>query len=146
MALRSFDENKQAFEKLRIAHDAFPDSPHIEHALAQQRIILACNENDETVAMAHFSEAETVLNRLNSANVSAFDRYPIITLSEGHVRVMENLGYINEAKVLAKQYHDRISKNKNLDANYRLTQTVANLAKFYLTGKWPDKAQSDMMS
>ncbi|NLY12365.1 MAG: cold-shock protein [Gammaproteobacteria bacterium] len=146
LALRSFDENKQAFEKLRIAHDAFPDSPHIEHALAQQRIILACNENDETVAMAHFSEAETVLNRLNSANVSAFDRYPIITLSEGHVRVMENLGYINEAKVLAKQYHDRISKNKNLDANYRLTQTVANLAKFYLTGKWPDKAQSDMMS
>lgn len=146
LALRSFEENQQAFEKLRIAHDAFPDSPHIEHALAQQRIILACNENDETVAMAHFSEAETVLNRLNSANVSAFDRYPIITLSEGHVKVMNNLGYVKEAKVLAKQYHDRISKNKNLESNYRLTQTVGNLAKFYLTGIWPDKAQSDIVN
>jgi hypothetical protein len=57
---------------------------------------------------------------------------------------MENLGYVKEAKILAKQYHDRISKNKNLDSNYRLTQTVANLTKFYLTGKWPDKAQLDL--
>lgn len=146
LALRSFEENQQAFEKLRIAHDAFPESPHIEHALAQQRIILACMETDETVAMAHFSEAETVLNRLNSANVSAFDRYPIITLSEGHVKVLDNLGYSKEAKIIAKQYHDRISKNKNLESNYRLSQTVSDLAKYYLTGKWPERAHSDLVS
>jgi hypothetical protein len=143
LALRSFDENKQAFEKLRIAHQAFPESPHIEHALAQQRIILASLETDETVAMAHFTEAEIVLNRLNSANVSAFDRYPIITLSEGHVKIMENLGYKKEAKILAKKYHDRISKNTNLESNYRLSQTVSDLAKYYVSGKWPEKHHSD---
>ncbi|MCP4055661.1 MAG: cold-shock protein [Mesoflavibacter sp.] len=146
LALRSFEENQQAFEKLRIAHDAFPDSPHIEHALAQQRIILACMTADETVAMAHFAEAETVLNRLNSANVSAFDRYPIITLSEGHVKVLENLGYNKEARIVAKQYHDRISKNKNLESNYRLSQTVGDLARFYVSGKWPERAQSDFVN
>jgi len=117
LALRSFEENSQALEKLRIAQQAFPESPHIEHALAQQRIILACNEMDEAVAMAHFTEAESALNRLNSANLSAFDRYPIITLSEGHVKIMDNLGHNKEARVLAKQYHDRITKNTNLTSN-----------------------------
>lgn len=146
LALRSFDENQQAFEKLRIASDAFPDSSHIGHALAQQRIILACLESDETVAMAHFSEAETVLNKLSAAHISAFDKYPIITLSEGHVQVMANLGYVKEAKILAKQYHDRISKNRKLGSNYRLSQTINDLTKFYLTGKWPERAQDSLVN
>lgn len=143
LALRSFDENRQAFEKLRIANQAFPESPHIEHALAHQRIIMACMETDETLAMAHFNEAETVLNRLHSANVSMFDRYPIITLSEGHVKLMENLGYSKEARVLAKSYHDRICKDRNLQANHRLSQTVSALAKYYISGKWPERQLTD---
>lgn len=137
LALRSFGDNHQAFEKLRIAHEAYPDSPQIEHALAQQRIILACTNNDETAALTHFAEAEIVLKRLNSANVNVFDRYPIITLSEGHVKVMANLGYIAEARVLAKQYHNQISKNTNLKSTSRLQQTVENLMKFYISGSWP---------
>ncbi|KUJ72839.1 SIR2 family protein [Thiomicrospira sp. WB1] len=140
LALRSFDENTQAYEKLRIAHQAFPESPHIEHALAQQRIILACSESDETIALAHFNEAEDVLNRLNTANLRGFsDRYPIITLSEGHVKVMEHLGYKDEAKVLARQYHDRISKQANAKSNHRLAQTISNLARYYVSGIWPEK-------
>ncbi len=137
LALRSFQENNQALEKLRIAYEAYPESPQIEHALAQQRIILACTNKDETIALAHFAEAEIVLKRLNSANVNVFDRYPIITLSEGHVKVMENLGRIAEAKVLAKQYHGQISKNKNLESTVQLQQTVEKLMKFYVSGHWP---------
>lgn len=143
LALRSFDENKQALEKLRIANQAFPESPQIEHALAHQRIIMACMETDETIALAYFNEAEIVLNRLHSAKVNIFDRYPIITLSEGHVKLMEHLGQHNQAKLLARSYHDRISKEKNVQGNHRLSQTLTALAKYYVSGKWPDRQSSD---
>lgn len=143
LALRSFGKNKEAYEKLRIAQQAYPESPHIEHALAQQRIVLACKESDETIAMALFADAEIALNRLDSANilagVDAFDRYPIITLSEGHVKVLDNLGYKKEAKVLAKQYYDRINKMTKSETNSRLMKTVTNLMKFCVSGRWPDK-------
>lgn len=138
LALRSFGKQPDAFEKLRIAYEAFPESPHIEHALAQQRIIMACSTTDEPVAMAHFVEAEAVLDRLHSSNINAFDRYPIITLAEGHVKVMINLQKIPEARVLAKQYHDRIGKIRGVKSSSRLEQTSRNLAKFYLTGYWPE--------
>ena len=63
-----------------------------------------------------------------------------------HVKVLENLGYNKEARIVAKQYHDRISKNKNLESNYRLSQTVGDLARFYVSGKWPERAQSDFVN
>jgi energy-coupling factor transporter ATP-binding protein EcfA2 len=148
LALRSFDENEQAYEKLRIAQQAFPESPHIEHALALQQIVLACNQPSETIAMALFSEAEIVLNRLDSASVladvDAYDRYPIITLSEGHVKVLDNLGKVSEAKVIAKQYHDRISRRDSSESNPRLRETLIKLSKYYLSGKWKDKGEKDL--
>ena len=137
LALRSFDRNNEAFEKLRIAYQAYPESPHIEHALAQQRIILACQEEDETIAFAHMEEAESVLLRLHSSNLNTFDRYPIITLSEGHVQVLVHLGYISEAQVIAKSYHDKISKIPNANHSSRLQKSLKNLSKFYISKKWP---------
>ncbi|MFA0401735.1 SIR2 family protein, partial [Vibrio splendidus] len=141
LALRSFGENEDAYEKLKIAQQAFPESPHIEHALALQRIILACDESDEAIALALFSEAEEVLTRLDSSNINpdsgGTDRYPIITLSEGHVKVLLNLGNVSEARVVARSYHDRIEKNSDLKHNFRIKKTLAKLMKFSLSGRWP---------
>ena len=134
LALRAFEEHPQALEKLRVANQAFPDSHHIEHALAQQRIILACRGADETKAMGYFSEAEVVLRRLNNVNDKSFDRYPIITLSEGHVRILDNFGHNKEARVIAKQYYNEISKNKNVASDSRLGKTLSNLLKFSISG------------
>ncbi len=140
LALRSFGKNKEAYEKLKIAQQAFPESPHIEHALAMQRIILACNETDEIIAMALFSEAEEVLIRLDSSNISpefgGTDRYPIITLSEGHVKMLNNLGHVNQAKIIARNYYERISKNTDLKDNFRIKQTLTKLMKYSLSGVW----------
>ncbi|EOK5765578.1 SIR2 family protein, partial [Vibrio vulnificus] len=140
LSLRSFGHNQEAYEKLKIAQQAFPESPHIEHALAMQRIILACTEKDETVALALFAEAEEVLTRLDSSNISpasgGTDRYPIITLSEGHVKVLVNLRHISQAKIIARNYYERISKNSELKDNFRIKKTLTNLMKFSLNGKW----------
>ncbi|MHA2760439.1 P-loop NTPase [Vibrio harveyi] len=147
LALRSFGENESAYEKLKIAQQAFPESPHIEHALALQRIILACSESDETIAMALFSEAEEVLTRLDSSNISpesgGTDRYPIISLSEGHVKVLINLGNISEARIMARSYHDRIEKNADLRHNFRIKKTLGKLMKFSLSGHWPGGDNED---
>ncbi|MBG5894978.1 SIR2 family protein [Proteus mirabilis] len=141
LALRSFGKNGAAYEKLIIAQQAFPESPHIEHALAMQRIILACEESNEMVALSLFDEAEKVLTRLDSSNINpesgGTDRYPIITLSEGHVKVLHNLGHIPQARLMAKSYYDRITKNADLKDNYRIKKTLSNLMKYSLTGRWP---------
>ncbi len=140
LALRGFDRNEEAYEKLKIAQQAFPESPHIEHALALQRIILACKETSENVAMALFGEAKEVLLRLSSSNISpetgGTDRYPIITLAEGHVIVLDNLGKQGEAKVTARQYHDDISRNKALRDNHRIKKTLTKLMKYTISGRW----------
>lgn len=141
LALRAFEDNDAAYEKLRIAHQAFPESTHIEHALAQQRIILACQESDETLAMSYFTEAESTLNRLNSAKLKVFDLYPIITLSEGHVKLLDHFGHKDNAKIIAKHYHDTLSKNSNYANNHRVRQTINVLRKYYVTGRWEDVSQ-----
>lgn len=143
LSLRSFKKNKEAFEKIRIANQAFPESPQIEHALAQQRIILATLEEDEVIAMAHFNEAETILKRLDSSDIRVFDKYPIITLSEGHVKIAERFQGKNQAKIVAKMYHDQISRDRNLTKNIRVMHTVKSLAKFYVTGTWPEQTHED---
>lgn len=143
LALRHFNKQKEAYEKLRIANQAYPESPQIEHALAQQRIILALQEDDEIIAMAHFSEAEKVLKRLNTSDVRVLDRYPIITLSEGHIKVLNKFGFILEAKVQAKNYYELIGKNSSINANARIKQTLSKLLKYSITGKWIEEADID---
>lgn len=146
LALRSFGEHNDAYEKLRIALLAFPESPHIEHALAQQRIILACVTTDETVALALFDEAESALNSLIRSNASSetgmTDRYPLITLAEGHVKVLDHLGKQNEARIVANTYHSRISSNYDLKDNFRAKKTLTNLMKYSLSGKWPHSEEN----
>ncbi|MDO6542811.1 SIR2 family protein [Photobacterium sanguinicancri] len=138
LALRSFDEQNEAYEKLRIANQAYPESPHIEHALAHQRIIQACRADEEFVAMSFFEQAEKVLNRLDKANVSLFDKYPIISLSEGHVKILDRFGHQPEAKIKAKEYYDRMSRMESKSENERFKNTLVNLQKYFLSGKWPN--------
>ncbi|MBH3372556.1 SIR2 family protein [Pseudomonas juntendi] len=143
LSLRSFNRNDEAFEKIRVANQAFPESPHIEHALAQQRIILACREDDEVIAMAHFNEAENILRRLDSSDIRIFDKYPIITLSEGHVKVVDRFQGKSAAKVVARMYHDQISRDRMLVRSPRVAHTVANLMKFCVSGVWPEQQFED---
>lgn len=143
LSLRSFNRNDEAFEKIRVANQAFPESAHIEHALAQQRIILACREADEVIAMAHFNEAESILKRLDSSDIRIFDKYPIITLSEGHVKVVDRFQGKGAAKIVAKMYHDQISRDKVLVRSPRVAHTVANLMKFCLSGVWAEQQYED---
>lgn len=140
LALRLFNLHKEAYHKLLVAQQAFPESPHIEHALALQQIILACRESDENTAMSYFFQAEEVLKRLYRSNVllksGVTDRYPIITLSEGHVKVLDRFGRIEEARIKSRYYYDLLSRDKASSRSKIIQKTLYKLMKYSVSGVW----------
>ncbi|WP_082866303.1 P-loop NTPase [Marinomonas gallaica] len=133
LALRSFGKQREAYEKLRIAFDAY-DSAHVEHALAQQRIIMALEEDEEIIAESYFKMAEESLRKLDRSDIKVFDRYPIIALSEGHIQYLHKFGRAQKAKIFAKSYYEEMNK-KSIDSP-RINQAKDKMMKYYLHGKW----------
>ncbi|BBS12598.1 P-loop NTPase [Klebsiella aerogenes] len=109
LALRAYGDNELALQKLINAREAFPESPHIEHAYAQQLLIIAENTSDTNLSLEYLGKAKDILNRLDKTNKHESDRYPIITLSISHVRILDKLGRESEAKIIAKQYFDELT-------------------------------------
>ncbi|HEF0011111.1 TPA: hypothetical protein R8G36_005377 [Citrobacter braakii] len=108
LALRAFHHHYDALKILKFAHSTF-NSPHISHALAQQKIILAQYTKNKSHSRELMNEAVEELNRLiymkelNGLNLED-DHYPIITLSEGHVKVLIYLRDFRSAEIESKKY------------------------------------------
>lgn len=136
LALRSFNKQEEAYEKLKIADLAFPDNVQIQHALAHQRIIIAMYKESSQEAIKLYEDAEEVLLRLYEQKVKLPDRYPIITMTEGKVRLYQKLGMINEAKIFAKQGANLLESNSELKHHPRVKQARQSLMNFALTGHW----------
>ena len=108
LALRAFRHHYDALKILKFAHSTF-NSPHISHALAQQKIILAQYTKNKSHSRELMNEAVEELNRLiymkelNGLNLED-DHYPIITLSEGHVKVLIYLRDFRSAEIESKKY------------------------------------------
>ena len=140
LALRSFGQQDEALNKLLVAEQAFPESPHIRHALAQQRIIFASSMDSQAEALKHFNLAEDVLTELYKANpllnVGDTDKYPIITLSEGHVKILLKFNMLNEARNKAAYYHNLISSESSIANDPFVKNTQVKLMKFATGGTW----------
>jgi tetratricopeptide (TPR) repeat protein len=138
LALRSFDQHDEAYIKLQHASIAYPDSPHIEHALAVQLLIL-CFKNPEDIALAYLDKALNILRNLRYIPNNKFfsdevDMYPIVTLSEGHICVLHQLNRIDEAKILAKTYYETINRMDVATSSKRLLKTKDKLLRYYVSG------------
>lgn len=140
LALRAYNKQQDAYEKLKTAHYAYPESSQIEHALAQQMLILANSETtNESQAFSLVNDAQEILERLDKARQNdLFDEYPIVTLSEGKVKVMNKFRGFDEAKKTALHYYDLIRRrNESIqDSPARLMSSEKNLMYFITTGKW----------
>ena len=138
LALRMFDEHKSAYQMLQQASIAYPNSAHIEHALAVQLLILCFNSPKETAAY-YLEKAVTILNTLKQLPNDKFfgeqvDSYPIKTLSEGHISVLEHLDRKDEAKIFARTYYEAIDRLEKKDKTVQLTSTKEKLMKYVLNG------------
>lgn len=142
LALRDFQCQPEAYEKIKTALSAFPTSSHIEHALAQQELILACDQNSKAKA---YDLLTTAIERLEELNKHFRTRsaYPIVTLSEGHTNVMRKFEDDQTAKNIAKSYANRIASIGDFQQNFRLKSTWKVLTNFVSSGEWNEEKKWD---
>lgn len=135
LALRDAKRHESAFEKLKTALLAFPGSSHIEHALAQQELIIAGLSQSKIKAYDLLNSAKERLEKQISTMANR-KNYPIVTLSEGHTTIVKKFDDDNEAKEIAKLYANRISSISGYRENVRLAKVWSKLTTYATTGLW----------
>lgn len=137
LALRDMHDDKEALEKLRTAYSAYR-MPHTQHALGQQLLILGSKAPDKRTAIAYAEEARSLLEPLDEV-IDSDDTYPLVTLAEGHVKLMKNIDGIDEARRIAKSYIPALkAKCDAQPMNSRLRECHDRNFKFAVTGTWAE--------
>lgn len=138
LSKRSFGDNKEAFDILQTAFDAYPHD-HTTHALALQKIILASTGLVSNEMARHLlAEAVSMLEKLDQI-LESDDTYPIVTLAEGHVATLRSIDGDNVARIKAKEYFDIIENRFKDNYDKRLKDSKSKLLKYATTGAWSDE-------
>ena len=142
LALRDFDRQDEALDRLRTARIAYP-SLQTEHALAQQQLILARrNKRDRTLAYAMLGEAKDALMRLDARRQEFETDYPIDSLSEGHVEIARTFEGLPAARKLSGEYANILSERMRTETlNPRFRDTWKRLSVFATGGRWKAERQ-----
>ena len=141
LALRAFNKQDEALNKLIQAREAYPDSAHIEHAYAHQLLILsdiASGELDKEIALDYLDKAKETLKNIKELNKKLFDSYPIVTLSVYHIKILHKLGMIDEAERQSKDYFNQLKSlfpHIGKTENSSINKTKRFLMNYYTSGK-----------
>ena len=135
LTLRDFHYNEDALNKLRTAYSAYP-MDHTQHALGQQLLILANEITDKRVALNYADEARSLLEPLDLI-IKSDDTYPIVTLAEGHTKLIRKFEGDKDARAIAKSYVKTL-KNRcdSQPTNAHLQGCYEKLFKYVTTGAW----------
>jgi len=136
LALRDFDRQAEALERLKTARQAY-GSPQIEHAYAQQLLIMATRAIEWSEAEPLLREATEALRKLDRISEAA-DTYPIVTLAEGHISVMLKFFGVEGAKKLAQPYANELLAAYKKHPSQRLEFAVQNVLNLATSGAWKD--------
>jgi hypothetical protein len=136
LALRDFGYQAEALEKLKTAREAY-GSPQIEHAYAQQLMIIASGSLSWNDAEPLLQEAISTLRDLNRA-ADVTDTYPIVTLAEGHISVVLRFFGVDGAKAIIQQYLNELYAANIKQSSARLQVAVSNLVNVTTTGIWKE--------
>lgn len=142
LALRDSGDHEGALEKLETAFQAYP-MVHTQHALAQQKLVIAFKSTDPQLALSLLDDARAMLERLDSV-IESDDTYPIVTLSEGHTHIVERFDGIDAARRVAQKYAEDIaSRFPRAGKPRRLSEAESRLRTFAITGRWTDARDPD---
>jgi len=141
LALRDFGKHNEALEKLRSAREAY-NSAQIEHAYAQQLMIIASMSSGWDGAEPLLKEAIDALRELNRI-ADATDTYPIVTLAEGHISVILRFFGVEGAKAVSQQYANELLVAHKKYPSARLQEAVNNVVTFATTGIWNESYGQD---
>ena len=145
LALRVFERQTEALEKLETAREAY-NSPQIEHAYAQQLMIIASRSESWDDAKPLLDKAIDKLRELNRV-ADATDEYPIVTLAEGHIKIMlKFFGVEGEGvKATAQQYANELLAAPQRHTGARFQEAARNVTTFATTGIWQDSYGPDYL-
>lgn len=132
LALRDFGDHSAAFEKLKTAREAYK-SPQIEHAYAQQLLIIASKSEDWNEAEPLLKEAIDALKELERTGDRS-DTYPIVALAEGHITVVLKFNGLEKAKEIAKSYAVQLLAARKNYPSGRLDEALHKVTLFATTG------------
>lgn len=137
LALRDLHHDGEALEKLRTAYSAYP-MPHTQHALGQQLLILGSKAPDRRTAIAYAEEARSLLEPLDDI-IDSDDTYPLVTLAEGHTKLVKNAEGVDAARAVAKSYISVLNtKCAAQPTNFRLRECHDRIFRFAATGTWTE--------
>ena len=144
LALRGFAKHEEALEKLRTARQAY-HSPQIEHAYAQQlMIIVKTNIMEWNEAEIMLNEAIEIFEKLDADKERLRDdAYPIVTMAEEHIAIVQKFEGIEKARKVANQYGNRLLAANKSYPNERLHSAAVNVVSFAATGTWHEAPQFD---
>ncbi len=134
LALRSFERHSQALEMFKTARAAYA-SPQIEHAYAQQLLIIAERASSWEIAEPLIQEAVQNL-RAQKNETWDTDSYPIVALAEGHVNAFRKFHSETESREIARGYANDLQRLRTKITNERLERAATLLSVYATTGVW----------
>lgn len=138
LSLRDFQRHEEALEKFETAVAAY-ETDHTLHALAQQYLILAEHVDSEIEARTYMENAIERLRNLRQI-IPDEDTYPIVTLAEGHTKVIKKWKGDSAAREKAKEYANQLQEIlKSAPNDRRLEAAWKRLIKYATTGMWPPR-------
>lgn len=127
ICLRTFGMHPEALEKLNQAKELYAIKQTL-HAYAQQLLINAFERDDATRALAMAEEARGLLRDLDASK--EIGEYPLVTLSEHHVRVADKHQGRPAAKEIAANYMAELMNRTRGKKNIRAEGAVNYLFRF----------------
>lgn len=134
LALRDFGDHLGALDKFITAREAY-SSPQIDHAYAQQLMIMATRSDEWQKAEPFLNEAIGLLRDL-SRKAGDLDTYPIVALAEGHISVLVKFFGIEGTKSTAQQYANELLVMCKRVSNDRLKEAFDKVINFGKFGIW----------
>lgn len=134
LALRFFNRQPEAFEKLATAVEAHPQA-HTRHAFAQQQFIMALRDPG-SARSDHLAQLATETLEALWQQADRDDSYPIVALAKGHTAYVQATAGSVSARVLANGYADRVYKARKTSNDPVLRETWNWLTQYAVNGHW----------
>lgn len=142
LLLRRLGRHKDALEMLGRSIAAYPGNAYAQHALAQQKLILAAQQPSfSAITQRLIDEAVgALIERHHSMGADrlkrAVDEYPMVALGYYHIDALMSHGMIAKASTAAKAYFQEIDKLARASSDKILIDLRARLLLLVSTGEW----------
>jgi len=130
LAHRAFREHDEAMSKIETSVRIY-DSFNARHALAKQKIIMACQMKSRALAQPLFDEAKAQLESLDRTD-RGLGMYPLVTLAEGEIDFTSVFFGRDQAAVVADRYSSQISKKLSQDPGNERLKRCRDKIKYFM--------------